>query len=375
MSVRKKRRRRKRTARNILIIELVLAALVGCGLFLYFKLSATLDKVNQAEIDFGNVQVNSSVQNQDPSQNPHLTGYRTIALVGVDSREDVEDTGNSDTMMIVVINNDTGGIKIVSLYRDTYLRVSQGDFEKANAAYNRGGAEQFLSMLNTNLDLNVTEFVTVDFSVMADMIDLLGGIDMTLTADETVHVNNYCVETSQVTGKEYTRIEPEVEGTYHLNGVQAVSYMRIRKGQGYDFRRTLRQRAVLYKLVDKLKTSDLGTLYTALDALMPNLYTNISKEDIIQLGLAVRGYSIEDTKGFPFDHIWGEIAQDATGLDCVVPVTLRSNVIKLHQFMYPDLEYSPSAELEEYSQYITDVTGYGEEDIPENSESGGELPS
>lgn len=111
MSVRKKRRRRKRTARNILIIELVLAALVGCGLFLYFKLSATLDKVNQAEIDFGNVQVNSSVQNQDPSQNPHLTGYRTIALVGVDSREDVEDTGNSDTMMIVVINNDTGGIK------------------------------------------------------------------------------------------------------------------------------------------------------------------------------------------------------------------------------------------------------------------------
>ena len=67
MSVRKKRRRRKRTARNILIIELVLAALVGCGLFLYFQLSATLDKVNQAEIDFGNVQVNSSVQNQDPS--------------------------------------------------------------------------------------------------------------------------------------------------------------------------------------------------------------------------------------------------------------------------------------------------------------------
>ena len=130
--------------------------------------------------------------------------------------------------------------------------------------------------------------------------------------------------------------------------------MRIRKGQGYDFRRTLRQRAVLYKLVDKLKTSDLGTLYTALDALMPNLYTNISKEDIIQLGLAVRGYSIEDTKGFPFD----QKEYKYLGVWYGFPTTLKENAVQVHKYLFDTENYQVSDELGRINQKIINVIGY-----------------
>ena len=279
-------------------------------------------------------------------------------------------------MMLVTLDNDQKTIKIVSLYRDTYLNTGSERYAKCNEAYNRGGPERFLGMLNTNLDLNITDFVTVDFSVLIEVIDRLGGIDMDLTADEVVMMNDYCIGTSKITGKDYTRIEPEIEGTYHLSGIQAVSYMRIRYGQGLEFRRTLRQRAVLYKLLEKLKEADLGTLYGMLDVVLPDVYTNISKQDIIELGLAVRGYRIEETRGFPFDHMWGGVVEDRMdGLDCIIPVTLKTNVVKLHDFLFPGVEYVPTRTVEEFSAYISDKSGYTEADIPSTSEDGGEMPS
>lgn len=354
-----------------MILVVLLTAAAAAGLFLNALLDQEIGRMTRADIDFSNVAVNSSLRT-DP---PDTQGYKTIALVGVDSRDESEAGGNSDTMMILSINQHTGDVRIVSVYRDTYLRIGQGDYQKANAAYNRGGPELFLNMLNTNLDLNITNFVTVDFSVMIDMIDILGGIDMTLTADEVVMMNDYCEGTSEITGKPYEAIEPEVEGTYHLSGIQAVSYMRIRYGYGLEFRRTLRQRAVVLKMVEKMKGASLPTLYRLLNTLLPGVYTNMTKEEILPLVLSIKKYQIGDTAGFPFDHVIGEPAIAATGIDCVLPVTLKTNVEKLHQFLYPDLLYTPSEELITYSDYITETTGYGEGDIPESSADGGEMPS
>ena len=133
-----------------------------------------------------------------------MKGYTTIGLVGLDNRSTKLKSGNSDTMIIASINNDTKKVKLVSVYRDTYLRIGEdsegnGQYSKANAAYAKGGAEQFLNMLNTNLDLNVTDFVSVDFQAVAEAVELLGGIDVELKEEEVVHLNNYCVETSKVT--------------------------------------------------------------------------------------------------------------------------------------------------------------------------------
>lgn len=358
------RRRRRRILFGIEIF--ILLILIG-GVFIYAKLG----KMNFTDLDFSKIDVNTGV-----SDNNVMKGYTTIGLIGLDGRDgELKSGARSDTMIIASINNDTKKVKLVSVYRDTYLRIGEdsegnGQYDKANAAYKKGGPEQFLSMLNTNLDLNVTDFVSVDFQAVAEAVELLGGIDVELKEEEVVHLNNYCVETSKVTGMDYTPLE-EKAGVHHLNGVQAVSYARIRYTSGNDFRRAARQREVIYKIVEKAKNSDIATLSKILDKVFPKVYTSFTKAEILQMGMSMMSYDIEDQTGFPFDHLYGERVKDAMGgLDVVLPVTLESNVIKLHEFLYPEDSYTPSDEVKAYSQRIVDKSGFGDESRLDHSEDG-----
>lgn len=358
------RRRRRRILFGIEIF--ILLILIG-GVFIYAKLS----KMNFTDLDFSKIGVNTGV-----SDNNVMKGYTTIGLIGLDGRDgELKSGARSDTMIIASINNDTKKVKLVSVYRDTYLRIGEdsegnGQYNKANAAYAEGGPEQFLSMLNTNLDLNVTDFVSVDFQAVAEAVELLGGIDVELKEEEVVHLNNYCVETSKVTGMDYTPLE-EKAGVHHLNGVQTVSYARIRYTSGNDFRRAARQREVIYKIVEKAKNSDIATLSKILDKVFPKVYTSFTKAEILQMGMSMMSYDIEDQTGFPFDHLYGERVKDAMGgLDVVLPVTLESNVIKLHEFLYPEDSYTPSDEVKAYSQRIVDKSGFGDESRLDHSEDG-----
>lgn len=358
------RRRRRRILFGIEIF--ILLILIG-GVFIYAKLG----KMNFTDLDFSKIDVNTGV-----SDNNVMKGYTTIGLIGLDGRDGKLKSGvRSDTMIIASINNDTKKVKLVSVYRDTYLRIGEdsegnGQYNKANAAYAKGGPEQFLSMLNTNLDLNVTDFVSVDFQAVAEAVELLGGIDVELKEEEVVHLNNYCVETSKVTGMDYTPLE-EKAGVHHLNGVQTVSYARIRYTSGNDFRRAARQREVIYKIVEKAKNSDIATLSKILDKVFPKVYTSFTKAEILQMGMSMMSYDIEDQTGFPFDHLYGERVKDAMGgLDVVLPVTLESNVIKLHEFLYPEDSYTPSDEVKAYSQRIVDKSGFGDESRLDHSEDG-----
>lgn len=358
------RRRRRRILFGIEIF--ILLILIG-GVFIYAKLG----KMNFTDLDFSKIGVNTGV-----SDNNVMKGYTTIGLIGLDGRDgELKSGARSDTMIIASINNDTKKVKLVSVYRDTYLRIGEdsegnGQYDKANAAYKKGGPEQFLSMLNTNLDLNVTDFVSVDFQAVAEAVELLGGIDVELKEEEVVHLNNYCVETSKVTGMDYTPLE-EKAGVHHLNGVQAVSYARIRYTSGNDFRRAARQREVIYKIVEKAKNSDIATLSKILDKVFPKVYTSFIKAEILQMGMSMMSYDIEDQTGFPFDHLYGERVKDAMGgLDVVLPVTLESNAIKLHEFLYPEDSYTPSDEVKAYSQRIVDKSGFGDESRLDHSEDG-----
>lgn len=368
MTKKQRRIRRKRRRRRILFaLEiLVLLMLVGC-LFVYAKLNS-LDFVN---IDLGNIGISDEVKN-----NQVMQGYTTIGLVGVDSRDgDLESGTNSDTMIIASINNDTKEVKLVSVYRDTYLRIGEdeegnGIYNKANSAYAKYGPEGFMRMLNSNLDLNVTYFVTVDFQAVAEAVELLGGIDEELSEEEIIHLNNYCKETAEVTGMDYEPLE-EVAGVHHLNGVQTVAYARIRYTVGDDFRRAARQREVIYKIVEKAKNADVGTLTKILDEVFPSIKTNMSKADILSMGLSMLSYDIADQAGFPHDHVYGENVKNAmNGLDCVVPVTLESNVIWLHEFLYPEDAYEPSENVKAYSNWIIETSGYSLEDQLSVSEDG-----
>lgn len=366
--MRTKAMKRRRRRRILFFFEvLILLILVG-GIFVYAQINKKLDLMQESDVDMSQVGVNEGVED--------VKGYQTIALVGLDNTSDTLDYGNSDTMIIASINNDTKKVKLVSLYRDTYLNVgtdpkgNEDTYTKANAAYAYGGAQQLMTMMNKNLDLSLDGYVTVDFAAVAETIDLLGGLDIEMTADEVEHMNNYCVETSEATGKSYEEIYPE-DGVHHLNGVQAVSYARIRYTAGNDFRRAARQRLVIYKMVEKAKNSSWTTLNKIVDTVCPMVATSLSKADILKMGMNMITYDIEDQSGFPTKHLEGETIKEAVGTDAVLPVTLEQNVIALHQFLYPEeTDYVPSATVQEYSDHIIEESGYGEEDIPKQSEDG-----
>lgn len=363
----RRRRRRNTLSRVMFALEIIVLVVLMGGLFVYAKLG----KLNHETINEEELDVNESV-----TENQVMKGYTTIALVGIDSRDDkLKSDWNSDTMIIASINNDTKEVKLVSVYRDTYLCLGEDEDENnsyglANSAYCTGGAKKMINMLNKNLDMNISDFVTVNFQAVAETVELLGGIDVEMKKEEVIHLNNYCVETSEVTGMDYTPLE-EIEGVQHLNGVQAVAYARIRKTSGNDFRRAARQREVIYKIVEKAKNSSIATLNTVLDKIFPMIYTSLTEKEILSMGMNMLSYDIEDQTGFPFDHLYGDTVKEAMdGVDCVLPITLESNVIKLHEFLYPEDSYVPSNEVKTYSQEISDKSGFGEESRLEHSEDG-----
>ena len=363
----RRRRRRSTLSRVMFALEIIVLVVLMGGLFVYAKLG----KLNHETINEEELDVNESV-----TENQVMKGYTTIALVGIDSRDDkLKSDWNSDTMIIASINNDTKKVQLVSVYRDTYLCLGEDEDENnsyglANSAYCTGGAKKMINMLNKNLDMNISDFVTVNFQAVAETVELLGGIDVEMKKEEVVHLNNYCVETSEVTGMDYTPLE-EIEGVHHLNGVQAVAYARIRKTSGNDFRRAARQREVIYRIVEKAKNSSIATLNTVLDKIFPMIYTSLTEKEILSMGMNMLSYDIEDQTGFPFDHLYGDTVKEAMdGVDCVLPITLESNVIKLHEFLYPEDSYVPSNEVKTYSQEIIDKSGFGEESRLEHSEDG-----
>lgn len=355
-------RPKPKTKKILFAVEIIVLLLFIGGLYVYGQLNSKLDKINQPVLDDSKIKVNQEVQDSIDSQESTLTGYTTYALFGIDHRDKNTALGgeNSDTIIIASVNNDTKDVKLVSVYRDTLLNLGNDTYSKANAAYAYGEAEQAITMLNTNLDLNISEYATVNFNALTTIIDDLGGLDMDMSYAEIVHMNNYCVETSEETGKDYTPIElpdrPDdieaVQYHYHLNGVQATSYCRIRYTASLDMGRTERQRRVIQMIVSKAKSAGLGKIFKIMDDVFPMVTTSMTKDEILQLLPTLIGYSVDDTTGFPtsykFSNVKGSI---------IVPTTLETNVIELHKFLYGDEAYTPSATVKANSEKILEIVG------------------
>ena len=291
-------------------------------------------------------------------------GYKQVALFGVDSTEgELDKNTRTDTIIIAVIDLDTKDIKLCSVYRDTFLNLGNDSYSKCNAAYAKGGPEQAINMLNMNLDLNITDYVTVGFTGLAEVIDALGGIEIDVSEEEIVHLNNYQIsmvgksddgeQFYATEGKDYTAVTHS--GLQKLNGLQATAYCRIRY-VGNDFKRAERQRTVIAKCLEKAKQSSASELTAAYNKVTSYISTSLDSSEIIDLFSNVTKYSIVASDGFPFETNRDTGTVGSKG-SCVIPVDLETNVIMLQEFLFDNKNYEPSEQVKTYSQKVKSDTG------------------
>ncbi|MCD8249527.1 MAG: LCP family protein [Lachnospiraceae bacterium] len=344
----KKKKAKKKKRLVIFGVEIVAVLVLIIGFWVVSK----LDTLQRPDVDSEEIQVNETIQESTVQT---MSGYTTIALFGLDTRQAGQlGSGNrSDTIIIASINNDTKEVKLVSVYRDTYLNLANGKYNKCNGAYSAGGPEQAISMLNMNLDLDIQYYVSVDFLGLTKTVDYLGGVEIDVDETELEHLNNYIVETSEVTGIETTALTSA--GLQTLDGVQATSYCRIRYTAGDDFKRTERQREVILQLVSKAKETDISTINDIINAVFPLIATNYTNEELVAMAPELLTYDIVDTTGFPFDKVSATVSGKGS---CVIPVDLEENVRQLHEYLFNNSDYEPSNEVKEIAAQITEDTGY-----------------
>lgn len=347
---------KRRLVKNIPLLIAEICMLVAAVVILYVVVTAT-DEVERRPIDKGRIIINKEVkqtQKKKKEEQKVSKGYHNIALFGVDARDGQLGRGTrSDTIIIASINLDTQEIKLVSVFRDTYLNLSNDSYNKCNAAYAQGGPEQAISMLNMNLDLDITDYVTVGFGGLIDSIDALGGIEIEIQDAEISHLNNYQLTMAEELGVDYTPVEHS--GKQLLNGMQATAYCRIRYTKGDDFRRAKRQRDVLTAMVEKAKEASVSSLKEMVTAILPEVETSLGVNDIVSVLGTVAGYNVVASDGFPFED--GRVgATVGSKGSCVIPVDLTDNVTALHELLYPGTEYQPSQQVHSISLEIAALT-------------------
>ena len=344
-------RKKKHRVRNFIITLLVLLFLVIPILAIAARMIGITQGVSTQDI-----KKLLSDEVKRSQETGAMAGYTNIALFGLDSTQQSLDSGNNrtDVMIIASINNKTGDTKLVSLYRDTYLDVGDGNYQKANAAYAFGGPEQAIKMINKNLDLNITDYVTVGFEGVTDLVDEVGGVEIDVQSDEIEHLNNYQSTMATELGKEYVPVT--APGVQTLNGLQATAYCRIRYTDGGDFKRTERQKEVLSKAFEKLKKSGPVTMIKAANSLSSEVRTSLNPAEIASLALKAMRFNISETNGFPNDQYRavGYIGDQS----CVIPVHLTDNVVWLHQYLFNDSSYQVSSTVQEISDQVSAKSGY-----------------
>lgn len=347
----KRRRKKRRSGRKKIILfvfEILLLLIVMLVVWAYNK---TLGQVKYEDaLTASEAGINEDIDD-DALANMH--GYLNVALFGLDNRSNGSyNEGNSDCIMIASLNYDTKEVQLVSVYRDTYLPIGNGKFAKANAAYANGGAKRAVAMLNSNLDLNITKYVCVDWKALVDAIDDIGGLDFEITKAEMKEINFLIPEVDSTTG--YNTPYLEGDGVQHLDGTQATCYARIRSTSGDDFLRASRQRIVLQAMLDKAKQSDLGSLTEMCKDIMSQISTNFTAAEIVQYATAVTKYQMKETTGFPFELTTMNLS--TTG-DTVIPIDLAKNVSELHQFLFNETDYQPTDTVQTVSDKIAKKTG------------------
>lgn len=345
MSTRRKKKKNKKNKIVIFAVEIVVLVALLVGMYLYFK----MDKVEST----GPIKAEEVEIELDSETKEALKGYTNVALFGLDNRETGNyDGGNSDTIMIASINNESKEVKLISVYRDTYLNVKDDTYNKINSAYAYGGPKNAIAALNKNLNLDITNYVAVDFGAVVDAVDLLDGIELTFTDEEVKIMNdNYIDEINQVTNHSSAKLSGG--GTYTVDGVQALAYCRIRYTAGDDFKRTERQREVLGKMIDKAKGSSISTVSSLIDTMFDEVSTSFTSKQMLSLASSVMDYELAGNNGWPFELCTGNFGKSGS---IVVPTDLKTNVEQLHMYLFQE-ENKVSNTVQGISDHIVNYTG------------------
>ncbi|MDD6304493.1 LCP family protein [Thermoguttaceae bacterium LCP21S3_D4] len=346
---RKKMTKRQRRKRKLIlfVVEVLVILILLAALFVIIK----LNKINNTgDLDEDKLNINIDAKTQEL-----LDGYTNIALFGIDNRSTGNyETGNSDCIMIASINNDTKEVKLVSVYRDSFLAVDDNDnLRKLNAAYAKGGPTGAVAALNKNLDLDIKEYVAVDFNAVMEVVDALGGIELDITDKEAETMKIYINEMNEVMGTNGTAVAGP--GLQTVNGIQALAYCRDRYSGGDDYGRTERQRTVISKIIEKAKAASLTTLNSVIDKLFPDISTSLSSSEILGLAASIKDYELADTQGWPFqlttERMGGKLG------DVVVPTDLETNVNLLHQYLFNVEDYETTQTVKNISKSVINETG------------------
>ncbi|HEX3078334.1 MAG TPA: LCP family protein [Lachnospiraceae bacterium] len=332
---RKKRKKKKRT-KIIFLIELILILVLVPVAYIIYQ----FDKIPKQELKLENIKFNDF----DMS---HLDGYRNIVVFGVDSRaNDLRKNTRSDSIMIVSINKKTKDVKVVSIYRDTYVYIKDHGYTKINHAYAYGGPELAINTINTNFDLNVTDFVTVNFSAVTNIVDMLGGITLDITKDELEYVNDYTRDVARINGTDFTYLKKA--GKQVVDGTQATAYCRVRYTAGGDFTRAERQRTVMKQVFKETKKASIPTLFKLANTMIPQVFTSLSNMEMLGLSKDIFFYDLGKQSGFPFE----KEAKTISGTSYVLPMSLTDNVSELHSYLFGEKNYKPSKTVQGFSADI-----------------------
>lgn len=361
----KNKRKKSKFKMILFLVELLIIVGMLIVVWKVFQTTEQTEGLHKVEIEEDQIVINPQVKDDVASENEEeskMKGYWNIALFGVDAvkTEQLYKGSRSDTIMIASINMDTGEIKLVSVYRDTYLNRGNDTYGKCNAAYAANGAAQAMSMLNMNMDLAITDFVTVGYHAIKECVDGMGGIWLEIDSEEIKHINNYqlsIIRDTDIPKSEY--VEVKDTGYQLVNGLQAAAYCRIRYTKGDDFKRAERQREIIKAMEEQAKTMSVVELTELLPKVLKYVYTGIDEADMVELVKNINKYTIVDEGGFPIEKYRDtETLGEAKG-SCVIPVNLEKNVVWLHEFLFNETDYQVSDTVKECNKKIeTDVAPY-----------------
>ncbi len=328
-----------------IILSIVLALLIIPVAAGVIYVNFLLDKVTVSDEEFDkdfDLNVNTNIENSD---------VKNIALFGLDCRTADYKGCRSDVMMVLSYDQKKNDVTVTSLVRDTYVEIGDRGFDKLNHAYAFGGPELAIQTINKNFDLNIEDYVTVDFWTVEKIIDAIGGVKIDISDEELPYVNQYIKGLNNESGVKNGKLLTHA-GVQNLDGRQAVAYMRVRYTGDGDFERMQRQREVMQVALEGLKSLSLAQMLSLANDMLSDVKTNLSKTEIISLVTSVATKGIPTMQQSQIPTRDGGIGKLIDGIYYFVPNTLSENVEILHKLLYGELEYIPSQDVINISEKL-----------------------
>jgi len=323
----------KRKKIIISVIIILAAVFAGIGIYSY----SLLNKVKNTELpkDKESLSIKDEAIHQIEIEDPGQEVIN-IALFGLDRRSK-DEASRSDSIIIASIDKKHIKIKLSSIMRDTYVNVPGYGMTKITHAYAYGGPQLTIKTLNDNFNLDIKDYVTVDFFSLEKIIDILGGVTIDVRKEELPYINSYMTEVSDIEKEKISTLTQS--GKLNLNGMQAVAYSRIRY-IGNDFERTERQRKVLTEMLNKIQEAGITKYPSLVAAILPYVETSISKGDIVSLGASIltSGTKTIDKERFPVDGNWKDMMINNV---YYLGTDLKLTTDQIHKYIYEDIK--PSA--------------------------------